>query len=267
MRSNNWALLCVFSFRHRKKSSFTKNFSEGQTGNIEKKLPLIESGAKCANLWGVFWFLFRHRQMSSTLRSATPSVFSSGRRSPSSRSAGTSALSPCDAFPRLLHVKKTKQISLSLCVLRMKTWSVLSKGELKWGTATRRTSKNLQVDRSGAWLRCVVLSFSAFFLWVSLPIFFYFFFAESFTLSSNQQRTRRVTITVTSREALNWESELSTSWVTKRTWCFYLGTKYPELKDATVCQGWAKLSKEEKKVTLCIKVSCVVHNVDKTGYN
>lgn len=56
--------------------------------------------------------IFVTPQMSYTLRSAMPSVFSSVRHSPSFRSASTSALSPCNTFSCLLNV----HLSLSLAV-------------------------------------------------------------------------------------------------------------------------------------------------------
>lgn len=51
-----------------------------------------------------------------------------------------------------------------LSLFRMKTWSVLSRGESKWGIATRRTSKMPEVHKSGARAHSV---FCLFFLTVT----------------------------------------------------------------------------------------------------
>lgn len=79
-------------------------------------------------------------QRNSMLRCATPSVSCRGQHSLSFRSVfpGFTALPPFGSLVHSLYIFIYINISH-----RMKTWSVSSKGESKWGTATRRTSENL----------------------------------------------------------------------------------------------------------------------------
>lgn len=108
---------------------------------------------------------------------------------------------------------------LSCSLFRMKTWSVSSKEESKWGTATRHTSENLKskVSLFSSHHACVIPSFQLdllstfFFNFFYLPrktaliCVLYLYLTESFTQSSSPLDTVMVTTMAILRVVWNWE--------------------------------------------------------------
>lgn len=156
-------------------------------------------------------------------------------------------------------------ISPFLSLFRMKTWSVLSKGESKWGIATRRTSKMPQVHKSGAWLRSV---------------FWRFFSSVTSYFSCRELHTVLQSATYTQGDNHgHFEGGVKLgvgafNLVRRNLGCFHLWTKhqgviFPELNVRGILQSVKaerNCQKETFLVMLPMKVCCVVHNMDITGY-
>lgn len=156
-------------------------------------------------------------------------------------------------------------ISPFLSLFRMKTWSVSSKGESKWGIATRRTSKMPQVHKLGAWSRSV---FCRFFSSVTS----YFSCRELHTVLQSAAYTQ-------GDNHGHFEGGVKLgvgafNLVRRNLGCFHLWTKhqrviFPVLNVRGILQSVKaerNCQKETFLVMLPMKVCYVVHNMDITGY-